>query len=799
MNEVLSTPTGPEAKSPVPVGEADASITGHEPSSHLHQAAIGQGIQSRSPDTVAWGFQNSFTPAMNSAKFPSENSLFGNSGAVSDNGKFLWGSEPSLADLIRSLRKGGGKKDISRKSRNVRRLLEQDPNIDVNELIDGQPILHDACRLAQLELLKVILKRPNVDVNIRDNTNSRTPLHVAAIRGDQDSINQLLDMDGIDTKAQDAEGCLPLHYAVERQIQSVDVWSSFNGNENDILLHFCGDGAVNTRNTQRRGPLHIASKTGNIAALKILLSQPDLEINMTDVRGETALHQAKDATVAGMLLEKSLNAHIQDVDGNTALHCALEQGSKELVSLLLKNTQLDRDMPNSEGEQVMHIAAAKWDLETFKQSVATPLSRDINETDGNGRTVLHIAARVGNMDIVEYLLGIASIAASFNAEDERGQTPLHLACENGHVDVVKRLLSDPSIGVNVRDKMRRTPLHLASEKGHPDVVHLLLDSTQVEADVGDVDGWTPIYLAANRGHFDTVLSLLEHGANPRTMCSSLLYPDGSIGQDAAGVADKIEIRNLIRRYRFRKISLVPNRLSKAQEDLFKRHGSGVYTFWKWPSKEDLPDEHSNVSRRKRQRNYPDISTVYRIYDRPVSKSRQASEPCEEEQWQLRHGLVQDVAWDDPWNIKDSKPRFISCSRQRTTKWVHFSAQNVSIIIISCPHEIFPLSVRDKANCRRCSVDGLKSVVPNSRVCVCQPLTNIVVQDFCRLMYSHESLQTEGVDILTFIDDTFDQGGGAVEDNEDPYREHCVKLSNLPMVTDEVQIPHIISTAIIHYF
>lgn len=684
MDEVLSTPTGPEAKSPVPVSEADANMTDHEPSSHLHQETW-----SWSPDTVAWGSQNSFKPATKSARSPWENYL-GNSRAVSGNGKFLWGSpdEESLADLIRSLRKGRGKNDVSRESRNVRRLLEQDPKIDVNELIDGQPILHDACHHDQWELLNIILERPNVDVNIRDTTDSRTPLHVAAIRGNPDSMKRLLDMDGIDMKARDAEGYIPLHYAVEPSIQPLDMWSFSHSNEYDVLFRLCANGAVNTRTSQKRGPLHVASKAGNIAALKILLSQPDLEINMTDVRGETALHQAKDTTVAGMLLEKGLNANIQNVDGNTALHCALEQDSKELVSLLLKNTKLDRDMPNSEGKQFMHMAAAKWDLETFKQSVATPLSRDINIPDGNGRTVLHTVAHVGNIDIVGYLLGIESIAASVNSEDENGQTPLHLACEKGHVDVVERLLSDPSIGANVRDKMRRTPLHLASEKGHPDVVHSLLGRTQVEADVGDVNGWTPIHFAANRGHFDTVLSLLEHGANPRIICSVLIHPDGSIhaGQDAAGVADKIEIRNLVRRYRFRKISLVPNRLSKAQEDLFKRHGNDVYTFWKWPSKDDLPDEHGNASRRKRQRNYPDISTVYRIYDRPVSKSQQAPEPCEEEQWQLRHGFGENAARSDPWIIKDSKPCFLSYSRERTTKWVHFSAQNVSIIKIWYPHK-----------------------------------------------------------------------------------------------------------------
>lgn len=53
------------------------------------------------------------------------------------------------------------------------------------------------------------------------------------------------------------------------------------------------------------------------------------------------------------------------------------------------------------------------------------------------------------------------------------------------------------------------------------------------------------------------------------------------------------------------------------------------------------------------------------------------------------------------------------------------------------------------------------------------------------MYSHGSLHTEGIDVLTFIDDTFDQRSVAVGYSGEIYREHCVKVSTLPIVIDEV--------------
>lgn len=58
------------------------------------------------------------------------------------------------------------------------------------------------------------------------------------------------------------------------------------------------------------------------------------------------------------------------------------------------------------------------------------------------------------------------------------------------------------------------------------------------------------------------------------------------------------------------------------------------------------------------------------------------------------------------------------------------------------------------------------------------------------MYSHRSLHTEGIDVLTFIDDTFDQRSVAAGYSGEIYREHCVKVSTLPVVADEVKVPHV---------
>lgn len=769
MDEPLNIPSDADANFPAPDGEDSATPRGHEASSP-HQGATGQGTFLWTEGTVNLSY-NPFDSSPNALElaYAPESHIDGTARNITGigshalsvtNDSSLLSNQQSLATLVEDLSKVRLKKRLSVKlSSKAGRLLREYPDIDVNELANGVGILHCACHYDRLELLDAILKRPTVnvnlrtheglaglhiachednvavvtallqsphiDVNIRDGSNSRTPLHVSAMQGNQATMKQLLDVAGIDVQPRDASGYLPVHYAAGHPILPIGSWFSDDTQDHtdEILLRLCSNGAINARTPQKKGPLHLAAEARNIAAMRFFLRQPDLDVNMTDSQGNTALYLSEDINVVGLLLEKGLDANIQNVDGNTALHCALEQRCEELAQLLLTSTNLDGDMANKKGEKFIHIAAAKWDIATFKTLAATPLNRNINMPAGNGETVLHVAARMGNIDVVEYLLSTSRIAV--NAQDEKGRTALHLACEKGHVDVVKDLISAPLIYVNTRDERRQTPLHLACQRGHLDVVRVLLGNVHIDAEPGDVHGWTPLHFATcsesasgepivcellraridvNRqvpvsgatalhfaslgGHFKMVLDLLEHAADPRLTCDGLVGPDDGIGKDAAGVADKIEIVDLIRHFRWRRISLAPIPLSYPQEGLLKRHASGVYIMWEWPRTENSTQAHHKSTSHKRQRIFPDISPVYKIYIHLASISEKPY--CYEEQWQLRHGSCQQKGWSFALDDKENGARYMHTrERQRATKWVHFSAQNVSICKIGCPREVMP--------------------------------------------------------------------------------------------------------------
>ena len=78
----------------------------------------------------------------------------------------------------------------------------------------------------------------------------------------------------------------------------------------------------------------------------------------------------------------------------------------------------------------------------------------------DGRTLLHIAAWKGRLDICKYLV---SGGVDARAQDKYGNTPLHRAAYRGHLEVCKWLVSKGA-DVNARDNRFRTPLDHARIK-----------------------------------------------------------------------------------------------------------------------------------------------------------------------------------------------------------------------------------------------------------------------------------------------------------------------------------------------
>jgi ankyrin repeat protein len=155
--------------------------------------------------------------------------------------------------------------------------------------------------------------------------------------------------------------------------------------------------------------------------------------------------------------------------------------------------------------------ALKSTIECVKQSEAWQTlcshTTQVHTLDGNGATLLYMAARHGHTDLVDVAL---ASGANVNQSCSDGDTPLFIAAQNGHLQIVAALIQAKA---NV-DQPRNdgfTPLYMAVQKGNFAIVDALI---REGADVNRVwHGVTPLYLAVERGYIDVVDRLLKAGVN----------------------------------------------------------------------------------------------------------------------------------------------------------------------------------------------------------------------------------------------------------------------------------------------
>ncbi|KAJ6662578.1 hypothetical protein lerEdw1_011715 [Lerista edwardsae] len=163
----------------------------------------------------------------------------------------------------------------------------------------------------------------------------------------------------------------------------------------------------------------------------------------------------------------------------------------------------DVNAVNSSNESLLHIAAALGHMEVIDYLISKGAKLDIK--DKKGRTPLHRAAEKGHVNAVKVLL---QAGASMYNLDQEGKTPLHLASQNQHTDVLRSILKEEAR----QHKNQHNFLHMATLKDDSDLVEMLLKNGAL-VDAKDEKGHTALGYAVSQGFEKTVKVLLEAGAN----------------------------------------------------------------------------------------------------------------------------------------------------------------------------------------------------------------------------------------------------------------------------------------------
>ncbi|KAH8434584.1 ankyrin repeat domain-containing protein [Aspergillus melleus] len=197
--------------------------------------------------------------------------------------------------------------------------------------------------------------------------------------------------------------------------------------------------------------LHLATTSGSISRMQVLLEYGAQGSVRTQPHGETALHLATFSFDLDKmkLLTSTTDINAQNAGGDTALHLVITRGhSLEALKSLLGH----RASANIRGR--LGRTPLVYALYLCQQRVAEVLleaGADPNIADSQGRAALHYTAASDRFSC-GFIRDLIKGGADVNQVDNNLKTPLHEAVKTGKGDVIRALvdagadtkLGDPS-------------------------------------------------------------------------------------------------------------------------------------------------------------------------------------------------------------------------------------------------------------------------------------------------------------------------------------------------------------------
>ncbi|CAI5438286.1 unnamed protein product [Caenorhabditis angaria] len=208
-------------------------------------------------------------------------------------------------------------------------------------------------------------------------------------------------------------------------------------------------GCIKKSDSEGDTVLHIASKSSQSFALKLLLSvipptQRQEIINLQNKHGLTALHcaiRAGDPDAVHYLLNHGALINIKDSHGNTCLHYLGDAYNESIFKEILeppRGQTCDLNQLNNEGFSPLHIAVRRLKLSLIDMLLEAGVLIDLLDREKQRNALMH-AIEMNDFETIQYLIEKGS---NTNFEDTNNDTCLSLAVKNINYPVIGLLLDN---------------------------------------------------------------------------------------------------------------------------------------------------------------------------------------------------------------------------------------------------------------------------------------------------------------------------------------------------------------------
>lgn len=256
--------------------------------------------------------------------------------------------------------------------------------------------------------------------------------------------------------------------------------------------------------------------------------------------------------------------HCKNWDDSTLLHEATRFARKDTVALLLAqganpNALFKGQTPlhltiEGDSREITHKTPEEFlDYRKRRRACLKQLveqGADVNLTNENDETPLHLAAKLGYWELVEELLAQGSdVDVAMTAQDNNapyiGRTPLLLAIRHSKDKKTIHLLLNTQANPNRMDNTGYMPLHYIAahrasgqdvKESHLQELALLLlkYKANINAPTGNREQTTPLHLAVQHQHPGLVELFVKHGADIKIEDGQGLMPIARAAKQGEG-------------------------------------------------------------------------------------------------------------------------------------------------------------------------------------------------------------------------------------------------------------------------
>ncbi|KAH8357713.1 hypothetical protein KR084_005483, partial [Drosophila pseudotakahashii] len=400
-----------------------------------------------------------------------------------------------------------------------KRILEKNPNVNIRN-IKGETPLHIAIIRQNEEMVKLLLKVPNIDINLRT-FEEKCPLELSLSLGDQEFKIAAMLIN---------KGAQPISIKTKTGDSLLQVFA-MNGKIGEPAAIFLADYSnLDYINLSGLTALHIAALK-NMPALvkKLIVKGASCNLQHIDSGLKSALHIAVEANAAealeAIVYQKKNENYVvdfncKDVSGDSPLSRCLALNRTQLVPILIRGGS-DVNAKNKDNLTLLHQSIKNGDSET--SLFLLEQGADFTAVTDDQDSALDLSIEYDLPRVLDALCakGIALIS------DKNGVSPLWTALELGNEDVA-RILVRHGVDTDCWDKgpegCQQTLLHRAIDENKESIAIFLIQS-QCDLDSARHPGpngegadksrekSSPLHLCCQWGLTKVLQSLIHHGAN----------------------------------------------------------------------------------------------------------------------------------------------------------------------------------------------------------------------------------------------------------------------------------------------